>query len=99
MLTIPMIDYIGSLGPHRYTVWSFSIAKYGPQTGYDQYFTDAGNGVSITNNTLITWNDKTDAYTNVNTNFQMGFHKISGYLLITFGSLYAVRNHGLITNQ
>ncbi len=64
MLTIPMIDYIGSLGPHRYTVWSFSIAKYGPQTGWDTYNPDAGNGVSTApGNPYITGNSPADAST------------------------------------
>ena len=46
LLTVPMIDYIGNLGPGRSTLWSLSIAKYGPQTGWDQYNPDAGNGIS-----------------------------------------------------
>jgi hypothetical protein len=73
LITIPMIGWSPILGPDRGKLASFSIAKYGPQTADDPYFTDAGNGVSVTNDTLITWNDKTDAYTNVTTNFQMGY--------------------------
>jgi hypothetical protein len=46
MLTIPMIDWVARLGPNRSKVASFSIAKYGAQTGNDwQWFADAGNGV------------------------------------------------------
>jgi hypothetical protein len=73
LITIPMIGWGPILGPGRDKLASFSIAKYGPQTSNDIYFPDAGNGVSVTNNTLITWNDKTDANTNVDTNFQMGY--------------------------
>jgi hypothetical protein len=73
LITIPMIGWSPILGPGRAILPSFSIEKYGPQTGDDPYFTNAGNGVSVTNNTLITWNDKTDANTNVDTNFQTGY--------------------------
>src|SRR5438309_974179 len=47
MLTIPMIGWVAKLGASRSKLCSFSIAKYGPQTGSDwQWFPDAGNGVS-----------------------------------------------------
>ena len=46
MLTIPMIDWVAKLGANRGKLASFSIAKYGAQTGNDwQWFADAGNGV------------------------------------------------------
>ena len=46
MLTIPMLPYVAKLGPGRAKLASFSIAKYGPQTGSDwQWFSDAGVGV------------------------------------------------------
>jgi hypothetical protein len=48
LITIPMIGWSPILGPDRGKLASFSIAKYGPQTGFDPYFTDAGNGVSVT---------------------------------------------------
>ena len=64
LLTIPMINYIGNLGPNRSTIWSFSVAKYGPQTGWDPYNPDAGNGVSTApGNPNITGNNPTDAST------------------------------------
>jgi hypothetical protein len=73
MLTIPMIDYIGSLGPDRSTVWSFSIAKYGPQTGWDPYNPDAGNGVSTApGNPYITGNNPADASTPNSPSIQQG---------------------------
>src|SRR6185369_7169080 len=43
MLTIPMINYVGGLGANRAGLRSFSIAKYGAQTGHDPYNPDAGN--------------------------------------------------------
>jgi hypothetical protein len=73
LITIPMIGWGPKLGSGRATLASFSIAKYGAQTGHDPYFADAGNGVLASDNALITWNDKTDAYTNVDTTFQMGY--------------------------
>ena len=36
-----------NVGPGRSTLWSFSIAKYGTQTGWDPYNPDAGNGIGI----------------------------------------------------
>ncbi|HWX21313.1 MAG TPA: glycoside hydrolase family 44 protein [Candidatus Binatia bacterium] len=66
ILTIPMIGWAPKLGPSRAKLASYSIVKYGPQTGNDaSYFPDAGNGVG-TNATahtswLITTNDPNDA--------------------------------------
>ncbi|MEJ0090679.1 MAG: glycoside hydrolase family 44 protein [Limisphaerales bacterium] len=75
MITVPMIGWapkLGTSGDGRLA--SYSIAKYGPQTGSDsQWFPDAGNGISTTNNTRITWNDPNDANTPVNSVFQQGF--------------------------
>jgi hypothetical protein len=73
LITIPMIGWTPILGPSRGKLASFSIAKYGPQVTNDPYFLDAGNGVSVTNNMLITWNDKTDAYKAVDTNYQKAY--------------------------
>ncbi len=71
MLTIPMIGWTPRLGPSRGRLASYSIAKYGPQTGNDaQWFPDAGNGISVTNATEITWNDPTDANQPVDVRFQ-----------------------------
>ena len=64
LLTIPMINYIGSLGPGRSSLWSYSIAKYGPQTGWDPYNPDAGNGISTApGNPYIKGNNPNDAST------------------------------------
>ncbi|HKW30042.1 MAG TPA: glycoside hydrolase family 44 protein [Verrucomicrobiae bacterium] len=73
MITIPMIGWMPKLGPNRADQYSFSISKYGPQTGSDPYRSDAGNGVSVTNNTTITWNDPNDAYFPTNVVFQQGW--------------------------
>ncbi len=73
LITIPMMSWGPKLGANRAMLASYSIAKYGPQTGYDPYHTDSGNGVSVTNATLITWNDPNDSYTPVDTNFQKGY--------------------------
>jgi Glycoside hydrolase family 44 len=61
MLTIPMIGWIAKAGPGRSKLASFSIAKYGAQTGNDwQWFPDAGNGVG-SNGQFISGNDPNDA--------------------------------------
>ena len=61
MLTIPMIDWVARLGPNRSKLASFSIAKYGSQTGNDwQWFADAGNGV-LANGQNLSGNDPNDA--------------------------------------
>jgi hypothetical protein len=74
MITIPMIGWAPKLGPGRARLSSYSTNKYGPQTGNDwQWFPDAGNGISVTNNTPITWNDPNDANFPTNVIFQQGF--------------------------
>jgi hypothetical protein len=61
MLTIPMIGWVARLGPDRSKLASFSVAKYGPQTGSDwQWFPDAGNGVKAGGG-FVTGNDPADA--------------------------------------
>lgn len=63
MLTIPMVNYLAALGPNNAMKWSFSIAKYGAQTGSDPYQPDAGNGISAATGKAITGNNPTDANT------------------------------------
>ena len=73
MITIPTIDWIAKLGPNRSKLASFSIAKYGAQTGNDwQWFPDAGNGVR-TNGQLVTGNDPNDANTPNSVAFQQAW--------------------------
>jgi Glycoside hydrolase family 44 len=63
LLTIPMINYIANLGPGGAMLWSFSIKKYGAQTGSDPYQPDAGNGISAATGKPITGNNPLDANT------------------------------------
>ena len=73
MLTIPMIDWIAKLGANRSKLASFSIAKYGAQTGNDwQWFPDAGNGVR-TNVQYVIGNDPNDANVASNSAFQQAW--------------------------
>ena len=75
MLTVPMIGWLPKLAANRGKLPSYSVAKYGPQTGTDsQWFPDAGNGISTTNgNAPITWNNPTDANIPTNSAFQQAF--------------------------
>jgi hypothetical protein len=63
MLTIPMIGYLAKLGPGGAMLWSYSIAKYGAQTGSDPYQPDAGNGISAATGKPIAGNNPLDANT------------------------------------
>ncbi len=73
-LTIPMIGWMPKLGLNRGKLASYSVAKYGPQTDTDwQWMSDAGNGVSVTNNTPIAWNNPNDANFLTNSAFQQAF--------------------------
>jgi len=83
LLTIPMIDYIGNVGPGRASLWSFSIVKYGPQTGWDPYNPDAGNGISTApGNPYITGNNPADASVPNSTSIQQGWVQ---HLIDTWG--------------
>jgi hypothetical protein len=75
MLTIPMIGWPPKLGASRGKLASYSIKKYGPQTGNDaSWMPDAGNGISSTNgNKPITWNNPNDASFPTNSAFQQAF--------------------------
>jgi hypothetical protein len=74
MITIPMIGWMPKLGSSRGKLASYSINKYGPQTGSDSsWMPDAGNGISVTNNTPITWNDRNDANFLTNSAFQQAY--------------------------
>ena len=54
--------WVARLGSNRDKLASYSIAKYGPQTGNDwQWFPDAGNGVSQATGGQIAGNDPNDA--------------------------------------
>lgn len=74
MLSIPMVDWMPKLGPGRGKLWSYSVAKYGTQTGRDaQWAPDAGNGVLASNSIPITWNDPNDANFATNSYFQQAW--------------------------
>src|SRR5262249_17001201 len=72
MVTIPMIGWVARLGSGRAKLSSFSIAKYGAQTGNDwQWFPDAGNGV-LTSGQNVTGNDPNDANVPADSTFHRG---------------------------
>jgi hypothetical protein len=73
MLTIPTIEWIARVGAGRAKLASFSIAKYGAQSGSDsQWFPDAGNGVRSSGQ-FVTGNDPNDADVPSNSAFQQGW--------------------------
>ena len=73
LITIPMIGWSPKLGANRSILYSYSVSEYGPQTSTDPYLSNAGNGISVTNNTPITWNNPNEAYFPTNVNFQKGY--------------------------
>jgi hypothetical protein len=73
MITIPMIGWMPKLGPGRSILYSYSVTNYGPQTSTDPYRPDAGNGISVTNNTPITRNNPNDANFPTNSAFQQSY--------------------------
>ncbi len=89
MITVPMIDFIAKTDAQRNVLCSFSIAKYGPQTGNDaQFHPDCGNG--IVNDgpppVFVIGNDPLDANTPNSTAFQQTFVQ---HLVDTFGTAAA----------
>ena len=90
MLTVSLIGWAAKLGPNRAKLASYSIAKYGAQTGRDAAsFPDAGNGISAANQALITWNDPNDANVPVDSAFQQNWirHLISRWGLSNRGGV------------
>jgi len=69
VLTVPMIGWAPKLGPNRGHLPSYSVAKYGAQTGTDPYWPDAGNGINSASQTSIT-NNPLDANFQTNSDFQ-----------------------------
>jgi Glycoside hydrolase family 44 len=89
MLTVPLIQWVAKVGSGRAKLASFSIAKYGPQTGNDwQWFPDAGNGIR-TNGQFVTGNDPNDASVPSTSVFQRGWiqHLVSRWGTNTNGGL------------
>jgi hypothetical protein len=61
LITIPMLPWVAKVGPSRNNLASFAVSKYGAQTATDQWFPDAGSGVSAATGQNITGNDPNDA--------------------------------------
>jgi hypothetical protein len=89
MITVPMIGWAPMLGPGRSIIYSYAVSKYGPQKSVDPYRTDAGNGISVTNSTPITWNNPNDANFPTNTAFEETYvqHLIGNWGLSTNGGV------------
>jgi len=83
MITVPMIGWSPYLGAGRSILYSYATNKYGPQTSTDPYLSAAGNGISVTNDTPITWNNPNDANFPTNVVFQQGYVQ---HLLNQWGS-------------
>lgn len=90
MLTVPMIGWVAKLGNNRARLASYSIAKYGAQTGNDwQWFADAGNGIRASDTNEITWNDPSDASVLTDSTFQQDWirHLTNRWGLATNGGV------------
>ncbi|HEX7251824.1 MAG TPA: glycoside hydrolase family 44 protein [Thermoanaerobaculia bacterium] len=86
MVTIPMVGWVAKVGPGRSKLASFSIAKYGPQSGNDwQWFPDAGNGLHL-NGSLVAGNDPNDSGVPADSLFQKGWAQ---HLFAAWGPAYA----------
>src|SRR5580698_4862299 len=72
LFTIPMIDYLASLGTNRTTLEGFSVKKYGAQQSTDPYNSDAGNGVSSSTGQNITGNNPFDTGVTNSATIQQG---------------------------
>jgi hypothetical protein len=84
LITLSMIGWMPFLGPGRAIQWSYSTNKYGPQKLSDPNRTDAGDGLSSTNdNKGITWNNPNDANFPTNVNFEQGLVQ---HLMSTWGA-------------
>jgi fibronectin type 3 domain-containing protein len=81
LFTIPMIDYLASLGTNRTTLEGFSVKKYGAQQSTDPYNSDAGNGVSASSGANITGNNPFDTGVTNSATIQQGWlqHFVSTY--------------------
>ncbi len=89
MLTIPTVGWVARVGPGRSKLASFSIAKYGSQTGNDwQWFADAGNGIHP-GGSFVTGNDPNDSGVPADSLFQQAWaqHLVSTWGLSSAGGL------------
>jgi len=84
MITLPMLDWVAKLGANRSKLASFSVAKYGAQTGTDaQWYPDAGNGILKSTGQNIVGNDPNDANVPSSAAYQQGWVQ---HLISTWGS-------------
>jgi len=97
MLTIPTIGWVARVGGSRSKLASFSIAKYGAQTGHDwQWYPDAGNGVKSGGGNVV-GNDPTDASVSVDSAFQKAW---VAHLAATWGPASAANvRYYLLDNE
>lgn len=103
MLTIPMLDWAAKVGPNRSKLCSFSIAKYGLQTGNDwQWFPDAGNGWRP-DGSRVTGNDPNDANVPASPAFQQDWveHLVTRWGTVPAGGLryYVLDNEPAIWHE
>jgi hypothetical protein len=77
--TLPMVDYIAKTDAGRNTLWSFSVAKYGPQCSSDG---DAGDGLLGDCATFLVGNDPNDASTPNSSAIEQGWAQ---HIKDTFG--------------
>jgi len=98
MVTIPMLPYVANLGTKRSYLWSFSLQKYGPQTGSDQWYPDAGTGISSLNgHPFITNNNPLDANVVSNATTQLAWikHIVTKWGTVANGGL----NYYILDNE
>src|SRR5262252_10821751 len=89
MVTVPMIGWVAKLGSGRAKLSSFSIAKYGAQTGNDwQWFPDAGNGI-LANGQDVSGNNANDANVAADSSFHQGLvqHEVGSFGPASSGGL------------
>jgi hypothetical protein len=86
LVTVPIIGWVAKVAADRSKLASFSIAKYGAQTGSDwQWFPDAGNGI-LSSTGLPVVNTPGDANVANSTALQQGWVQ---HLVGTWGSATA----------
>ena len=74
LMSIPTNGWVAKLGANQSALWSYSVGKYGTQSGSDTaYRPDAGNGTLLATGKPILTNDPNDAQTPSTPNFQQGF--------------------------
>jgi hypothetical protein len=72
LVTVPMIGWVAKVTDSTKTLYSFSVAKYGPQQKTDPNLPDAGNGIRP-DGTHITGNDPNDANVPSDPEFMRGW--------------------------